>query len=283
MGRFTGLAVVLWAHSGWAGVQYYENTSPLSLKATPGWGISSNFFSGSYVSSNGINVETSAVSLRFGFDADSLTMWVDRLTFNLAFSPKTMTAQIADNAGILKSITTTIQINPITIVARDGSFSDANLPNYKTLFQGTGGTYGLNNTFGYIGNNWPYNYAVPPQISGTYTVSGPTEIQSGSFTINLIGMYLTLPDFINLSKPSQEVIFSPGLNPSRLNINVMSNRDLPVVYSIVDNVNVVAGLNISAFELENSSFTLQAIPEPSSLSLLLAGGTLLLGFRNRFK
>ena len=51
----------------------------------------------------------------------------------------------------------------------------------------------------------------------------------------------------------------------------MSNRDLPVIYSIVDNVNVVAGLNITAFQLESSQFTLQAIPEPSSFSLVAFG------------
>jgi hypothetical protein len=85
-------------------------------------------------------------------------------------------------------------------------------------------------------------------------------------------MYLTLPDFINLSKPSQEVVFATGLSSSHLNINTMSNRDLPVIYSIVDNVNIVAGLNVSAFQLENSQFTLQAIPEPSAISLLVFGG-----------
>jgi len=194
-------------------------------------------------------------------------MWVDRLTFNLAFSPKTMTAQIADSNGVLKSITTTITVNPISIVCRDGSPMDPSLPNYKTLFQGTGGAYGLKNPFGYM----PNNFGTPPQISGTYTTTGPTESQNGSFSINLDGLYLTLPDFINLSKPSQEVVFSTGLSSSHLNINTMSNRDLPVLYSIVDNVNVVAGLNITAFQLENSQFTLQAIPEPSSLSLLAVG------------
>jgi len=253
-----------------ADVQYYENNSPLTLKATSGWGISSNFYSGSYVSNNGINVETSAVSLRVGFDTDNLNMWVDRLTFNLAFSPKTMTAQIADSNGVLKSITTTIVVNPISIVCRDGSGMDANLPNYRTLFQGTGGAYGLNNTSGWISNN-NYNFSAPPKINGTYTTTGPTETRNGSFSINLDGLYLTLPDFINLSKPSQEVVFSTGLSSSHLNINTMSNRDLPVIYSIVDNVNIVAGLNVSAFQLENSQFTLQAIPEPSALSLLAVG------------
>jgi hypothetical protein len=256
---------------GLADVQYYENSSPLTLKATSGWGVNDNFYSGSYVSNNGINVETSAVSLRVGFDTDNLNMWVDRLTFNLAFSPKTMTAQIADYNGVLKSITTTIRVNPISIVCRDGSFMDANLPNYKTLFQGTGGAYGLNNAFGYINKNWSYNFSTPPQIDGTYTTTGPTETRNGSFSISLDGMYLTLPDFINLSKPSQEVVFSTGLSSSHLNINIMSNRDLPVIYSIVDNVNVVAGLNITAFQLENSQFTLQAIPEPSALSLFAVG------------
>lgn len=267
--------------SGWADVQYYENNSPLTLKATSGWGISSNFYSGSYVSNNGINVETSAVSLRVGFDTDNLNMWVDRLTFNLAFSPKTMTAQIADSNGVLKSITTTITVNPISIVCRDGSPMDPSLPNYKTLFQGTGGAYGLNNAFGYISKNWPYNFSTPPQINGTYTTTGPTETRNGSFSINLDGMYLTLPDFINLSKPSQEVVFSTGLSSSHLNINTMSNRDLPVIYSIVDNVNVVAGLNVSAFQLENSQFTLQAIPEPSALSMLVLGGVVVALRRRR--
>jgi hypothetical protein len=271
MRSFCALLFLLKSYTSWAGVQYYENNSPLNLSATPGWGVSDNFYSGSYVSNNGINVETSAVSLRVGFDTDNLKMWVDRLTFNLAFSPKTMTKQIADNNGVLKSITTTIQVNPITIVARDGSTMDASLPNYKTLFQGTGGAYGLNDTFGYISKNWPYNYTVPPQISGTYTTTGPTETRNGNFSISLDGMYLTLPDFINLSRPNDEVIFSPGLKTSHLNINVMSNRDLPVVYSIVDNVNVVVGLNISAFQLDNSQFALQAIPEPSALSLLAIG------------
>ena len=28
---------------GWADVQYYENSSPLTLKATSGWGINDNF------------------------------------------------------------------------------------------------------------------------------------------------------------------------------------------------------------------------------------------------
>ena len=271
MRYFYIFVLITQSYLGWAGVQYYENSSPLTLKATSGWGINDNFFSGSYVSNNGINVETSAVSLRVGFDTDNLNMWVDRLTFNLAFSPKTMTAQIADNTGVLKSITTTIQINPISIVCRDGSSMDANLPNYKTLFQGTGGAYGLNNAFGYISKNWPYNFSTPPLINGTYTTTGPTETRNGSFSINLDGLYLTLPDFINLSKPSQEVVFSTGLSSSHLNINTMSNRDLPVIYSIVDNVNVVAGLNITAFQLESSQFTLQAIPEPSALSLLAVG------------
>ena len=266
---------------GWADVQYYENTSPLALKAASGWGgITDNFYSGSYVSNNGINVETSAVSLRVGFDTDNLNMWVDRLTFNLAFSPKTMTAQIADNNGVLKSITTTIVVNPISIVCRDGSGMDANLPNYRTLFQGTGGAYGLNNTSGWISNN-NYNFSAPPKINGTYTTTGPTETRNGSFSINLDGLYLTLPDFINLSKPSQEVVFSTGLSSSHLNINTMSNRDLPVIYSIVDNVNIVAGLNVSAFQLENSQFTLQAIPEPSSLSLLALGGVVVALRRRR--
>jgi PEP-CTERM motif len=252
---------------GWADVQYYENASPLNLKADSSWfGITGNFYSGSYVSNNGINVETSAVSLRVGFDTDNLNMWVDRLTFNLAFSPKTMTA---DNNGVLKSITTTITVNPISIVCRDGWGMDANLPNYRTLFQGTGGAYGLNNTSGWISNN-NYNFSTPPKINGTYTTTGPTESQNGSFSINLDGMYFSLPDFINLSKPSQEVVFSAGLNPSHLIISTASSN-LPVLYSIVDNVNVVAGLNITAFQLESSQFTLQAIPEPSALSLLAIG------------
>ena len=138
MGRFIGLVVVLWMQSGWAGVQYYENTSPLS-QFNP---FPQNYFTGSYVNNNGIVVQDASATLKVAFDDDLKKLWVDRLVFNLALAPKTLEAQIADVRGNLKNISTTINFDPITFVLKDTDMA-GNSPTYRTLFVCTGGAYGL--------------------------------------------------------------------------------------------------------------------------------------------
>jgi len=253
-----------------AAINYYETTSPLSL-APPAssyqpW--NANYFTGAYVSDNGINVETSSVAMRLGFDTDNLRMWVDRLTFNLVVSPKTMTAQIADVNGNSKTITTKVQINPISITA------NADLNNswtYKKLTAGTGGAYGLVDQYS--------NFSVNPQsqpITGSYTTTGPSQNWAGLFSsVNSsqwtgISLSLGLPDFINLSKPGEKVIFSKGISTTPLYVGL--NFSMPAVYSVVDDVNLAVGLSFSgSYQLDNALFTLVAIPEPSALSLLAVG------------
>ena len=121
------------------------------------------------------------------------------------------------------------------------------------------------------------------------SISGPTETRTGSFAINLNCVNLTLPDFINLSKPNDEVIFASVLTQiqgeSALRISPFlpssSPGTDPIFYSVVDDVNVATGLYLDTFALSGTQFKLEAIPEPSSLSLLLAGGLIALARRRK--
>ena len=253
------------AHTG---INFYENTSLFQVVPTSGWGVSQNFLNGAYVSDNGVNIENSSISLRVAFDTDSLRMWVDRLTFNLAFAPKTLTAQIADVNGNLKSITTVIKISPISLSWRESHWIDPNAIQYRSIFQGTGGAYGLTTR---TINTGTVGFNVSPVIEGSYTTQGPTQTRSGNFQVSLNNVYLTLPDFINLANPEQKVIFASGLDTAPLSFSFLPNNSLPVIYSVVDDVNLAVGLNLSSFKLTDSQFELQAIPEPSALSLFALG------------
>lgn len=275
MGRFIGLVVVLWMQSGWAGVQYYENTSPLS-QFNP---FPQNYFTGSYVNNNGIVVQDASATLKVAFDDDLKKLWVDRLVFNLALAPKTLEAQIADVRGNLKNISTTINFNPITFVLKDTDMA-GNSPTYRSLFIGTGGAYGLQT----INTQGLYSGSGIPTISGTYSVSGPTQTRNGTFSVGISTIGISLPDFINLSNPSSEMVFSDGLRIneplSGFKITPWGSDNMAIIYTVVDDVNLAVGLTINQFT-SSSQFSLQAVPEPSSLSLLLAGGLVALAKRRK--
>lgn len=268
MVHLTVFGMTFLLHGACAGINFYENTSSFQVVPTSGWGVSQNFFNGAYVSDNGINIQNSSVTLKVAFDTDNLRMWVDRFTFNLAFSPKTLTAQIADVNGALKTITTVISFSPISLTWREGQWSDPNAVQYRSIFKGTGGAYGLTTR---TVNTGSAGFNINPVIEGSYTTQGPTQTRSGNFQVGLDNIYLTLPDFINLANPDEKVIFSNGLDTTPLALSILPNNSLPVIYSVVDDVNLAVGLNLSSFKLANSQFELQVIPEPSSLSLLAIG------------
>ena len=265
-------------HGACAGINFYENTSSFQVVPTSGWGVSQNFFNGAYVSDNGINIQNSSVTLKVAFDTDNLRMWVDRFTFNLAFSPKTLTAQIADVNGALKTITTVISFSPISLTWREGQWSDPSAVQYRSIFKGTGGAYGLTTR---TVNTGSVGFNINPVIEGSYTTQGPTQTRSGNFQVDLDNVYLTLPDYINLANPDEKVIFSNGLDTTPLSLSILPNNSLPVIYSVVDDVNLAVGLNLSSFKLTNSQFELQVIPEPSALSLLAVGLGVVLRQRRR--
>lgn len=275
MVRFIGLVVVLWMQSGWAGVQYYENTSPLS-QFNP---FPQNYFTGSYVNNNGIVVQDASATLKVAFDDDLKKLWVDRLVFNLALAPKTLEAQIADVRGNLKNISTTINFNPITFVLKDTDMA-GNSPTYRSLFVGTGGAYGLQTIF----TQGLYSGSGIPTISGSYSVSGPTQTRTGTFSVGISTIGISLPDFINLSNPSSEMVFSDGLRIneplSGFKITPLGSDNMAIIYSVVDDVNLAVGLTINQFS-SSSQFSLQAVPEPSSLSLLFAGGAVLIVLKRK--
>ena len=253
---------------GWADVQYYENTTPLSQFSS----FPQNYFTGSYLNNNGIVVQNASTKLKVAFDSDLNKIWVDRLEFNLSLAPKTLEAQIADVKGNLKSISTTINFNPITFVLKDTDMA-GNSPAYRSLFTGTGGAYGLQTIY----TQGLYSGSSIPAISGTYSVSGPTQTRNGTFSVGINTVGISLPDFINLSNPSSEMIFSDGLHInehlSGFKITPWGSDNMAIFYSVVDDVNLAVGLTINQFT-SSSQFALQPIPEPSSFSLLALGGVL---------
>ena len=182
-------------------ISYYQNSASLNLSptnATFGGAGANNYLSGSYGSST-LSVASSSLTIKTGFDTDNLKMWVDQLTFNLNFASRSITNQLTDINGNLKNIATTISFNPITISIKENS---AQNNQYRKIAQGSGGAYGLVDT--------SLNDAISTVLTGSYTTVGPTQTRNGSFSINLTSVYLVLPDFINLSNPGQEVVFSSG-------------------------------------------------------------------------
>lgn len=255
------VVLLVYTPSAHCGVSYYQNQTAFTFtpaNAQAGGAGSQNFLSGSY-SSNNLTPVSSAFSIKQAFDTDNLKTWVDQLTFNLDFGSKTLTSQLSDINGNLKSVTTTINFDPLNF-----TYSENSAANFRKLSQGTGGAYGLVNTM-------LSGFANAAKITGRYTVQGPTQSRSGNFSLDLNGIWLNLPDFINLSNPGQEVVFSAGLSPNRLNLGFFSNSNLPAIYSVVDDVNLAVGMNLSGFQLDSSQFKLQAIPEPSALLLLVVG------------
>ena len=226
---------------GWADVQYYENTTPLSQFSS----FPQNYFTGSYGSDNGIVVQNASTKLK----------------------------------GNLKSISTTINFNPITFVLKDTDMA-GNSPAYRSLFIGTGGAYGLQTIY----TQGLYSGSSIPAISGTYSVSGPTQTRNGTFSVGINTVGISLPDFINLSNPSSEMIFSDGLHInehlSGFKITPWGSDNMAIFYSVVDDVNLAVGLTINQFT-SSSQFALQAIPEPSSISLLAFGGVVMALRRRR--
>lgn len=138
------------------------------------------------------------------------------------------------------------------------------------------------------------NFTDPGSATGTFLSTVPQGTEVTAYSSNISGLSstptaLSIPDFLQIGTPGY--FGSPGTTPNnRFDFNLQSlaepqSGDFTATGTLVDTqgtyANTPADVLLSFSGPNNYSFTLQAIPEPATITLALAGIGLLPFFRRR--
>lgn len=132
------------------------------------------------------------------------------------------------------------------------------------------------------------NYTEPFSASGTFASTVPNGTEVFAYSSDITGLSTTLQsesiaDFLVIGGAGPSLFGSPGTTPvDRFDFNLQSlqensDGDFTGYGTLVDNATTGAYANTEAEVLlsfsgpNNYSFTLQAVPEPASITLLFAG------------
>lgn len=208
-----------------------------------------------------------------------VSVLVDDVNLNLTFDsirvdvPQTTvskTTAITVGLGQTVPVTTTVTFNPFTIIY-DGTQAQA-------LTAGAGGLFSIASA---TSLDW-----LPFSLSGSYTVTGPTEGFSGTFQTPVIspsgGLGLTgWGTFNSNGYPDTAALQSSRFGPS--SPRWVNFGD--IVDNTVNGAHVTAGvsqLSLSGLGGLNGTIALtKAVPEPSAICLLIAGVSIVGSRRKR--
>lgn len=235
--------------------------SPVQLEKFAGEGTGKIFVSwgGTYGDTGTNNADTAELGLSLTLDPDALQLEYNHFKFSsngfdLSFS-KLFNVGLGRNV----TITTDIHVDPFTIIADplrlDVPLSLVSVPQPGRFLLAGGPVFAFPNFF----------------LTGDYTLAGPTETQSGTFSLLFtISSDRGLRNFVLDSNNYPMSIRLLNDGPQAVLHNGLFGTDFG---GTVDGVNIA--FDFRAVGLNADPVTLANVPEPASVTMLLLGGLLL--------
>ena len=236
---------------------------------------------GGYAESNTYFVPVASAGMQVSVDPTALNLQFQ--TFRFQSNAVTLSRNVAVTAGfgITKNYNIQLALDPITYQISDNVSSHGLLPT-------TGGNYDIQDT-----GNLNYVTAFSTSaITGSYTILGPTETATGSFSMIPSGTnYMIVPNVVNTNNYPTELVFSHSNNQFYTFFDFLSGASEHLTPITNDNYffnRIVDGENISwGFWRMQFSGTfgtttpgaLAPIPEPSTWAVISVGALLVFARR----
>lgn len=216
------------------------------------------------------------VGFQITVDPTAQTLSFDEVRVQTAAFTISRTSTITVGFGQTKTFTETLNVNPMVWSASDSHI--------ETLVPGVNGAYtiqGVDTSFSYLSSD-PASYVTgSATATGTYTITGPTQTVTGSFsqTLNATGEMIlgSATEFhgpVTLGTSNYPATLELGGSASSYFIFSFVNTDLPIS-DVVDGTSIQTGLGGSGFgENNNTIFFDTVYTNTNSVPLSLTAGTL---------
>ena len=210
---------------------------------------------------------------------------VTKLEYDLVVDPAALTAVFTSArfeyaaATIQQTTEFTVGFGPAitvltTINFESGSFTFFD-PSIRALTPGVGGIFN-------IGAGEAGSQSVSGHFSGTFSIQGPTETVSGSFSVSDFTSQLVLPNKLDTSLyPSELRLIDDSASGVMGAHFVNENFIIGTVDGITINTGISAFDLLGRYNLTLSAGSLASIPEPAHIGLLTALGSLAAGLCRR--
>lgn len=215
----------------------------------------------------------------------ALTLNFDLLSVSTQAAQIVQTQSFTVGFGAAKTVVTTINIDSLNL-----SFS--NLNGSHSLSPASGGVYNISDTFNLQnGGNWLVGLhlsgGITGSLTGSYTIQGPTQSASGTFTQPILFennwlqnnsiLASTLPSGLDTNGYPDQVSFTNALSFA-LHLKPQTSN---FVSGTVDGVAVQTGIQYFALSVPAAGVTLAAVPEPSTYAAIAGVIALVVGVWKR--